>query len=161
MFIRTATANDIDELKALYYNTITTVNTKDYNTEQIKAWSSTAGRTERLIKKINEQHFYIVETTDKIITGFASLSTLGYLDMMYVHKDFQGKGIAKLLLEKILETAEILNLSIIESDVSITAKPFFEKQGFKVLKEQTVKIEGVVLTNFKMQLIIGKVVDYL
>ena len=35
------------------------------------------------------------------LTGFSSIEKNGYLDYMYVHKDHQGKGIAKNLLEEI------------------------------------------------------------
>ncbi len=38
------------------------------------------------------------------------------------------------------------------AEVSITARPFFEKQGFIVTKEQTVLLEGVSLTNYKMEI---------
>ncbi|HRI21822.1 MAG TPA: GNAT family N-acetyltransferase [Panacibacter sp.] len=156
MFIRTADANDTDKLKELYSNTITSVNARDYNPEQIEAWASTANRTESLQRKINEQYFYVAETPDNKITGFASIDASGYLDMMYVHKDFQRMGIAKLLLNKILATAKDLNIQKIQSDVSITAKPFFEKYGFIVTQQQSVLINGIPLTNFKMQLITNK-----
>ncbi|MGL5364343.1 MAG: GNAT family N-acetyltransferase, partial [Plesiomonas shigelloides] len=37
------------------------------------------------------------------------------------------------------------------SHVSITAKPFFERFGFRVVKKQQVAINGQVLTNFLME----------
>jgi putative acetyltransferase len=37
------------------------------------------------------------------------------------------------------------------ADVSITAKPFFEKIGFKIIQEQHVKLNGIELTNYKME----------
>ncbi|MBD0277695.1 MAG: hypothetical protein ICV81_06985 [Flavisolibacter sp.] len=40
----------------------------------------------------------------------------------------------------------------IETDASITAKPFFEHLGFRSVKEQTVFVNDVGLTNFKMRL---------
>lgn len=35
---------------------------------------------------------------------------------------------------------------------SITARPFFEKRGYRVVKEQQVERQGVFLTNFEMVL---------
>jgi putative acetyltransferase len=35
-------------------------------------------------------------------------------------------------------------------DASITAKPFFEQRGYKLLKENSVELEGIFLTNFTM-----------
>src|SRR5687767_8238260 len=100
MSIREASSYDAKELQELYLGTITTVNAKDYTSEQIKAWASTANKIEPLTKKITEQHFYVAEEDNQII-GFASLENSGHLDMMYVHKDFQNKGIATHLLNRI------------------------------------------------------------
>lgn len=36
------------------------------------------------------------------------------------------------------------------TDASITARPFFEKRGYKVIKEQQVELRGQIFTNFKM-----------
>ena len=34
---------------------------------------------------------------------------------------------------------------------SITARPFFEKRGYQVVKEQQVERQGILLTNFVMR----------
>jgi putative acetyltransferase len=38
----------------------------------------------------------------------------------------------------------------LSADVSITAKPFFEINGFKVVKQQAVPTRGQILVIFKM-----------
>ena len=151
MQIRKAKTDDINELRELYYETIITINVKDYNEEQIKVWASTAERTESLLRRINEQYFFVAENDDKKITGFASLDKSGYLDLLYVHKDFQRMGVAKQLLQKIINTAIEWNISKLETDSSITAKPFFEKNNFKTIRQQTVTINDVGLINYKME----------
>lgn len=151
MQIRKATQEDINELKELYFGTITTINIKDYKEAQIKAWASTADRTEGLLRRINEQYFFVAENNEKKITGFASLDKTGYVDLLYVHKDFQRMGVATQLLKEIFDTALGLNISKLETDASITAKPFFEKYGFKTKQQQTVTINNVGLTNYKME----------
>ena len=103
MKIREATVKDLKQLQELYVGTITTVNARDYTPEQIAEWASTATRTESLINKITTQYFYVAEENYQI-TGFASLESSGHLDMMYVHKDFQNKGIATQLLNTIKES---------------------------------------------------------
>lgn len=72
--------------------------------------------------------------------------------MMYVHKDFQKQGIAAQLLKKIIETANTLGIKTIESDVSITAKSFFEKFHFIAVQQQVVVINDIQLANYKMRL---------
>lgn len=39
----------------------------------------------------------------------------------------------------------------ITTHVSITAKPFFEKRGYQVVKMQQVERQGILLTNYIMR----------
>ncbi|MBD0277694.1 MAG: GNAT family N-acetyltransferase [Flavisolibacter sp.] len=89
MHIRQANPDDVVQLRELYFNTITTINAKDYTPEQITAWAATAYRTGSLLRKIRKQYFLVAEWENHQIIGFASLDDSGCLDMLYVHKDFQ------------------------------------------------------------------------
>ena len=151
MQLRRAVIADMEQLKALYFNTILAVNSKDYSKIQVNVWASTADRTESLLRRIQEQNFYVAFNDEELITGFASLENNGYLDMMYVHKDFQRMGIATLLICQILKQQKKLNLTILTTEASITARPFFEKHGFVVLGEQVVYIKEIPLSNYRMQ----------
>lgn len=150
MQIRLATLQDIPSLKSLYQGTITHINSQHYNPEQITAWAATGERITSLENKIKEQYFYVAITASGVITGFSSLEEDGELDMMYVHKDYQGQGIASLLIQQIYKKAAELGLSKLTAYVSITARPFFEKQGFKVMETQQVQLGEVTLTNYEM-----------
>lgn len=125
MQLRRATANDMEQLKALYFNTILAVNSKDYSDEQVKVWASTADRTENLLRRIREQYFYVAYNDEDIITGFASLENNGYLDMMYVHKDLQRMGIATLLINKIFSTAKRIEPFNSDNRSKYNCKAFF------------------------------------
>ena len=65
----------------------------------------------------------------------------------FVRPDYQRMGIGTAICNK-LEGAVQGNVF---THASITAKPFFEKRGYKVIKRQTVKRRGVLLTNFVME----------
>lgn len=67
---------------------------------------------------------------------------------MFVHKDFQGKGIATMLLEEMERYAFAKGIMRITSEVSLTARPFFEKRGYVVEKEQKRQANKLNLTNF-------------
>lgn len=152
MNIRKADVSDILALRDLYEGTIRAVNSKDYSPEQVAAWAGRGSRLSSLEKRINTQHFYVAETPEKVIAGFASLEDDGEFDMMFVHKDFQRQGVATLLAEQIIRKAKELQLPSVTAYVSITAKPFFEKMGFSVMRAQTVDIDGVMLNNYEMNL---------
>lgn len=47
---------------------------------------------------------------------------------MFVHKDFQGKGIATILLNDIERYAITAGITRVTLEVSLTARTFFEKK---------------------------------
>jgi putative acetyltransferase len=148
--IKQATQSDLDTIIQLFSDTIGVVNAKDYSAEQIRVWKGGASKKEKWLKKISEQYFLIAEI-DNRLAGFGSITHDGYLDFMYVSKDHQGRGVASEIYNSLEKFAVKKRIDKIVSDVSITAKPFFEKQGFELLQEQQVAIDGVKLRNYKMQ----------
>ncbi|MES2765294.1 MAG: GNAT family N-acetyltransferase [Bacteroidota bacterium] len=147
MTIRRATESDLDAMLQLYSDTIRTVNARDYTPEQIDAWASGG---EAIRERFNEQEYFIAEINGEIV-GFSSLYPNGYLDFMYVHKDFQSRGIATELLKTVEARAHELLLKEITSDVSITARPFFLKRGFEIERLYTDHYKGQEYENAKMK----------
>ena len=149
--IRIANAADINELNELYQSTVLNVNIRDYTQEEVEDWASCGND----MKKWKEQlagdfYFVVAENEEKRIVGFASIRNDGYLHLMFVHKNFQSKGVASFLYNNIEEYATANKITKIFSEVSVTARGFFEKQGFKVDKEQRRTANKLSLKNFKM-----------
>jgi len=152
--IRNVIPVDLEKITSLFRDTITEINRRDYNEEQIKVWAGGADKKDRWLKRISEQFFICAEAENSII-GFGSITKEGYLDLLYVHKDYQGKGVASSLLSEMIHFAKTNGVSEIVSDVSLTARNFFELNGFSILKEQKVVIENVELVNYQMKKIIA------
>jgi putative acetyltransferase len=150
IIIKIAQESDIPNIAKLFYETIQTINIKDYTQEEIDDWSSWYSDTDKWKQKINEQFFILAQLNNELV-GFGSLAKDGYLDYMFVHKEHQRKGIAKKLYNKIEEKAHEKKNHIIYSEVSITAKSFFESLGFEIEKPQKKKSKNKELTNFKMR----------
>jgi putative acetyltransferase len=150
MMIRMGNIHDLPEMRKLFEETITEVCRKDYTPEQLEAWKSGAENEERWQKVIREQIVFITES-EGVITGFATLDKGNYIDLLFVHKDFQHQGIASLLYGQLEFEAIKQQQLYITAHVSKTARPFFEKSGFTVLQEQSVPLRGTVLTNYKME----------
>ncbi|TQR20727.1 GNAT family N-acetyltransferase [Psychrobacillus vulpis] len=152
MKITEFTISDIEEIVSLFYDTVHTINSKDYTLEQLNVWAPKEEKEMRISfwKDSLSQHIaYVVKINNEIV-GFADLTSGGYLDRLYVHKDYQRNGIATLLVEKLESEARKFDISQITTDASITAKTFFEHKGYKVIKMQTVERKGIMLTNYKM-----------
>jgi putative acetyltransferase len=152
--LRQATLADLPELKQLYRDTIATVCTGEYNAEQLAVWASSSEKTRRWVDLINNQ-FVLVAQKDGMITGFSSLLDNNYLDFMYVHKDYQRQGIAALLLTTLEATAKQAGTTTLTSDISKTARPFFEKNGYIVIAEQVNVRQGLEIINYKMKKNLG------
>ena len=148
--IRRALYKDLEELQTLFVETIQATCSRDYNKNQIDAWTSSVENFERWIRLITKQ-YTLVAYTDEMIVGLAALDDPNYVDFLYTHKDFQNRGIGNQLFNAIkLESLRQGQYKLI-SDVSITAKSFFESKGFEVIKQNKREIQGVELANFRMK----------
>lgn len=147
---------DTKQIAALFYDTIHSINLQDYTQEQAEAWAPQLSgieqeeRVKRFAQSLGECISYVADN-DGIIIGFADITENGYLDFMYVHKDHQRQGVASALLSILEEEAIQLGVQRIWANVSITAKPFFERHGFVTVQLQTVNVRGVCMNNFKME----------
>lgn len=150
MNIRMYRPEDCKEIIELFYNTVHLVNAKDYNKAQLDVWASQDVDISKWDKSLLE-HYSVVVEEDRIIIGFGDLDVSGYLDRLFVHKDYQRIGVATIIVNEIEKYAQKNRLEIITTHSSITAKPFFEKQGYKVVKEQAVERKGQLLKNFIME----------
>ena len=146
MLIRRYAPADCRELAELFYHTVHQVNAKDYTKEQLDAWASGKVDLEQWNRSLLE-HYSVVAVEDQVITGFGDIDRTGYLDRLYVHKDYQARGIATAICDALESTAQG-NITV---HASITAKPFFERRGYRVLKEQQVERQGIFLTNYVME----------
>lgn len=149
-FLRPATVADIRELRRLFQDTVLTVNAKDYTPEEVKDWASCGDSTAHWEDLLSRFHFLVALNAGKQIVGFASVNGEGYLHSMFIHKDWQRKGIASALLSEMESYAGGRGAGEIISEVSITARPFFERQGYTVRKEQKARANRLELTNFVM-----------
>jgi putative acetyltransferase len=144
--IRNYRPADCGELAALFYNTVHTVNAKDYTRQQLDAWAPEIPDPEAWNRSFLE-HFCVVAEENGIIVGFGDIDASGYLDRLFVHADHQGRGIAGSICAHLEQAVQ----GAVLTHASITAKPFFERRGYQVRQQQTVQRHGVSLTNFVME----------
>lgn len=146
--IREYKPDDCVFLAQLFYDTVHTINAKDYTKEQLDVWATGTVDLNEWNRTFLD-HTTLVAVDNGVIVGFADLDGKGYLDRLYVHKDYQGKGIATALSNE-LERRAKEEVVCFKTEASITAKLFFEKIGYTVQAKQIVVRGGVPLTNFKM-----------
>jgi putative acetyltransferase len=149
LIIRKGNSEDLETLKHLFVDTVNTICSKDYSKTQLEVWTAASKNNQRWSDLMTHQYVLVAEQGNKIV-GFGSLDQGDYIDFLYVHKDYQRMGIAFMIYKALETEAFKQGKKILYSDVSKTAKSFFEKQGFRNIQEQIVERQGTTLLNFKM-----------
>ncbi|MGM9590926.1 MAG: GNAT family N-acetyltransferase [Faecousia sp.] len=147
MTLRDYVQTDCAKLARLFYDTVHTVNARDYSQEQLDAWATGEVNLEAWNQSFQAHHTVVAEMDGNIV-GFGDMDETGYLDRIYVHKDYQRRGVATAICDELEQNARAAEFTV---HASITARPFFEKRGYTVVREQQVERRGVLLTNFVMK----------
>ena len=149
MEVRKFRKGEEKELWKLFYNTVHNVNIQDYDENQIAAWAPEDLDINIAIQKFREIDPFVVIKERKII-GYADIQSDGYIDHFYCHHEFQRKGVGRTLFTVLEKEARESGILEMYSNVSITARPFFEAMGFSVEKEQVLQMRDQKLKNYRM-----------
>jgi putative acetyltransferase len=147
--IRPLKESDMVHLNQLFIETVHTINAADYSQEQLDAWAPKKRAAIYWNARLKDHITYVADAQG-VIVGFADITKDGNVDHVYVHKNFQGKGIARALVHQLEDDACRLGLSVLRTEVSITAKPFFQKIGFMVICKQDKIHNGLIFTTYCM-----------
>lgn len=144
--IRPYGSSDCREMAELFYDTVHTVNAADYRKEQLDVWATGEVDLEKWDQSFLAHNTVVAEADGRIV-GFGDMDETGYLDRLYVHKDYQRQGIASAICNELEKKVK----GKVVTHASITARPFFEKRGYRVVREQQVERQGILLVNFVME----------
>ncbi|AME26501.1 MULTISPECIES: GNAT family N-acetyltransferase [Burkholderiaceae] len=146
--IRRYEPSDLDAVINVFLRAIREVASRDYDAAQIDAWAQ-ADRDVWARRRLDRPTWLAL--VDGAVAGFGDLQSDGHIDMLFVHPEHQRAGAANALLDQIESEARNQHLGIIDTDASLTARPFFEARGFGVVRSQVVEVRGARLMNFRMQ----------
>lgn len=146
--VREYTPADLEAVLALFYETVHSVNARDYASHALDAWAPRTPDRDRWRTRLAAERVLLAECNGTLL-GFASLHVEhGLLDHLFVHSHYQRRGIATLLcdcLERFAETPALY------TEASLTAVPFFSARGYKIVRRQQVVCNGEVLENIVMR----------
>lgn len=148
IIIRPFTSSDLPAVIQLFKEAVAAINIRHYSPEQIAVWIDIDPI--KWQAKLENMIVFVAEI-DSTIVGFADMTREGYLDHLYVHKDYQARWVSLHLFRAIEKAARERGLSQITTDCSITAKVPAERMGFVVIKEQTVEKHGMQFINYHME----------
>lgn len=150
MELRKYKSEDCTTLAELFFQTIHSVNAKDYTNDQLDAWATGKINLSAWNKSFLNHNTLVAEINGTIV-GFGDMDNNGYLDKLFVHKDYQRIGIATAIVNELEHQAVLSGIHLFSTQASITAKPFFERRGYRVVRENTVVRCNVKLKNYIME----------
>ena len=159
--VRSATIEDAPAIQLLaertWWPTYSSILTK----EQIRYMLDTIYSLETLLEdmELNKQEFLVLEEQQRPV-GFASFSErqeepgVFKLHKIYVLPETQGKGYGVRLIEEVKEIIATRASRTLDLNVNRynRAKTFYEKLGFKVIREEDIPIGPYWMNDYVMRL---------
>jgi putative acetyltransferase len=147
--VREYRSSDLEAVVALFQRSVREVASRDYSPVQLSAWAPATADLRAWSKRLADGGVFVCTRNDHI-AGFARIDAEGCVDLLYVHPSCQRQGVARELVEQLVSWAASRGLRRLQAEVSVTARPFFERMGFRVVRPQVVERRGVKFDNFVM-----------
>jgi putative acetyltransferase len=148
--VRRYRPDDAPVLWTVFYSAIRETAAKDYSPEQIAAWAPESFDDALWAQRMTGIAPFVAER-DGVVVGYADVQANGYVDHFFVAGHAGRQGVGSHLMQQIHAHADSMGVTSLFSDVSITARPFFEHWGFAVEQQQSLVVAGVRLTNYRMR----------
>jgi putative acetyltransferase len=153
--IRRPQIKDMIATQTAHQKSIYTLCSHDYTTEEIQAWGNVKYSEDIWQKTVNDDYALVVEINDKIegiCHGRIRDDGLGEIVGLYFTQKIAGKGIGRIIFGKV--TNELASRGAKEFIIfaTITARGFYEKMGFKVVKPIKTRVRGVTIDSFEMRM---------
>jgi len=148
--IRDYKTSDAELLWSLFFNTIRTINVRDYTQAQVQAWATDQYDPEYWVKRMKGLAPFVAQIDD-VIVGYTDLQSDGLIDHFFCHHEYQGQGVGRALMNHVFEVGQSRGIHRYYSEVSITASPFYEHLGFSLVEEKVEEMNGQKLKYYVME----------
>ena len=159
--ISEATVADFETIRSIAHTTWPVTYGEILSKEQLDYMLDKMYSDATLLENLNKGHHFILINDDSVCLGFASFEhrylneKCTRLHKIYLLPETQGKGMGKMLLEKITAFAKENQSEIISLNVNRfnKAHAFYKKMGFQVVAEEDLAIgNGYLMEDYKMEL---------
>lgn len=151
MRIRLYNRMDLDDVLKLYYDTVHSVCAQDYSLEELDAMAPEKPNIYHWETSLEKNHTIVAVNDEDEIIGFGNIGQTGFLDRLYVDKDYLHQGVASALVKHLENYAKVNGNNIIDTISTISSEDFFKKLGYKILSEDISELRGERIVGYAME----------
>ena len=129
--IRRATAADAAAVHKIVLLAVRATNARDYPSSVIERLVLTL--PDKVASNLQTWCAFVAIVNGRVV-GTGSLNGQTVISV-YVHPDYQGRGIATKLMDAVENAANAQSQRTLSVQSSVTAKAFYAKRGFKIVRE--------------------------
>ena len=147
------------EVSELFHLCVHSINHARYSSAQLAAWSAAPRSAKHWDLRLRRSKAWVVLAKDALATsamciGFINIEThfsqQGYLDSLYIHPDYQRKGLGERAYLVVEDWAKAQGYSRLSLDASYLSKGLFNQMGFTQVQASYQQKRGQIIRGFYM-----------
>ncbi len=140
VIVKKAEASELQALRSVFVLAVEGTGSA-YTPGQRAAWVS-VGAGLSFWEELMRREYVAVAYELEQLCGFASMNQRGDLSMLYVHPEFQRKGVGSRLIQHIVDHATEEAYAHLRADASIFLKPLLLRLGFELIEDYQKEVRG-------------------
>lgn len=148
--LRAYHAQDLQALVELFSAAVHQLGAADYAQTQRQAWAPAHADMPAWQTRLAGLELLIAEDSRQL-AGFIGFTCDGHIDLLFTAPQHARQGVATALYAAAQTRMKAAGATAAFTEASLTARPFFARQGFSVEQAQTVARGAVTLQRFAMR----------
>lgn len=141
---------DLEALVELFGAAVHRLGVADYDLAQRQAWAPAHADLSAWQARLATLELLIAEDNRQLV-GFIGFTRDGHIDLLFTAPRHARQGVATALYAAAQMRMQAAGATSAFTEASLTARPFFARQGFSVEQAQTVARGAVTLQRFAMR----------
>jgi putative acetyltransferase len=151
MNIRPYEDADLEAVAHLFTASVHELASAHYTAAQCAAWAPRPPQLEEWRQRLASARTLLAEDSPGgELAGFISFMGDGHIEFLYTAPARAWRGVASVLYRHVETVLMAAQVPVLLTEASLVARPFFERQGFRVIEEQRVYVRGQGFRRFAM-----------
>ena len=150
MIIRSYRDADLAAIAELFTASVHSLAVGHYDAVQRAAWAPQPPDLEHWRGRLRSLQTCVAEE-DGMLAGFIAYEQNGHIDLLFTAPDYARCGVASLLYGHVEAALLRLGVDALFTEASLVARPFFERQGFRIVEEQNVEVREAWFRRYAMR----------